>query len=323
MKTFTLLLAGFVLSVSAVKAQEQDYSFKENYPVSSPARLTISSHDGNIDVAPAKGDGIEVFYIVKKYNRILKISREEVEKEVALEIIKDQNSLVINARYKTINQGFNFKDRMSVSFKIYVPKETSCDLTSADGNISLEGVTSTQRCKTSDGNVDIADVTGDVTGKTSDGNIKVNRINGSVKVSTSDGNIHLNDIQGDVQSATSDGNIDLFKIAGNTSARTSDGHISFKELSGSFNANTSDGSVRGNIVALKKQLSINTGDGNIDVTIPSNLGLDLDIKGESIHVPLTNFSGKSEDKVIQGKTNGGGIAVMLSTSDGNVTLKYL
>jgi DUF4097 and DUF4098 domain-containing protein YvlB len=323
MKTLTLLLAGFVLSISAVRAQDQDHSFKESYAVASPARLTISSHDGNIHVMQAKGSGIEVFYIVRKDNRILKISREELEKEVTLEVIKDQNSLVINARYKNIKPSFNSKDRMSVSFNIYVPKETSCDLVSSDGNISLEGLISTQRCKTSDGNIDITDVTGDVTGNTSDGNVEVNGINGSVKVGTSDGNIRLDNIQGDVQCVTSDGNINLFKIAGNTSARTSDGHISFKELSGSFNASTSDGSVRGNIIALKTQLSIKTGDGNIDVTIPSNLGLDLDIKGESIHVPLTNFSGRSDDKVIQGKTNGGGIAVMLSTSDGNVTLNYL
>jgi hypothetical protein len=36
---------------------------------------------------------------------------------------------------------------------------------------------------------------------------------------------------------------------------------------------------------------------------------------------LNNFSGKSEKKSIQGKSNGGGIAVNLATSDGSITLE--
>jgi DUF4097 and DUF4098 domain-containing protein YvlB len=114
----------------------------------------------------------------------------------------------------------------------------------------------------------------------------------------------------------------LSKVDGNTSSKTSDGHITFEELSGSFTGITSDGNIRGNFVLLKGQLTVRTGDGNIDITLPDQLGLDLDITGESLHVPLNNFSGRSDEKIIRGKSNGGGIPVNLSASDGSVTLAY-
>lgn len=322
MKTLTLL-AACLLFISSGNAQDREYSFKESYTISAPAQLVISAADGNIDVIASSGSEIRVLYVVRKYNQLLKISREELEKDVKLEVIKTGNSLMINARNREDFKMLNFKDQIRVSFILYVPKETTCDLVTADGNISLEGVSSSQHCKTSDGNLKASQIVGNFSGQTSDGNISVEDIIGSVEVSTSDGNIRLNRITGDVQSHTGDGNIDLQQVKGKTSLKTSDGHISFKELSGSLDAHTSDGSVRGNIVALKEKLVIGTGDGSIDVTIPANLGLDLDIKGESLHVPLNNFSGKSDERSIHGKSNGGGIAVTLSTSDGNITVNYL
>lgn len=322
MKTLTLLAACLLL-ISSGNAQDREYSFKERYTVSQPARLAISAADGNIDVVASSGNEIQVLYVVKKYNQLLKITREELEKEVKIEVMTTGNSLMINARNREDLKIMNFKEQIQVSFILYVPKEITCDLNTADGNISMKGVTSSQHCKTADGNIKVSDITGNFSGQTSDGNVSVEEIIGSVEVSTSDGNIALNRITGDVQANTGDGNIELQQVKGKTSLKTSDGHISFKELSGSLSAHTSDGSVRGNIVALKEKLVIGTGDGSIDVTIPANLGLDLDIKGESLHVPLSNFSGKSDERSIQGKSNGGGIAVTLSTSDGNITVSYL
>jgi hypothetical protein len=77
------------------------------------------------------------------------------------------------------------------------------------------------------------------------------------------------------------------------------------------------------MVTLKKQLVVSTSDGNISITIPDKLGLDLDIRGEAIDVPLNNFTGKSDKKFIKGQSNGGGIAVSLSSSDGNVRVVYM
>ena len=311
-----------MLLASAIYGQDPQYSFKETYKMSLPAHLAISSSDGNIDVVPAQGDEIEVFYIVKRNNSVLKIDRKDLEEELTLEVIHEGNSLKITVKYPDdYFRGFS-RDRMNVNFEIHAPRETVCNLHTSDGNISLAGLMGDQELKTSDGNIRISSSAGNVTGRSSDGDVTVDEIKGSVEAHTSDGNIEISNIVGDVLASTSDGNITLSKAEGNTSLKTSDGHITFKELTGSFTGVTSDGNIRGTFDQLKKELTARTGDGNIDITIPDKAGLDLDIKGESLHVPLSSFSGRSDEDVIRGKANGGGIPVNLSTSDGSVTLAY-
>ncbi len=323
MKTITLFLPCFLLALAFATAQERDYSFKEKYTVASPVKLEISSYDGNIEVLPSDGNEIQVFYIAKKNGRLLKISREELEKEVILNVTPGKNSLTIQVKSRFENQNWSLKsmERVYVSFKILTPKQTACTLHTSDGNIAINGLTSDQRLKTSDGNIEVTNINGSVAGNTSDGNVRIKDIKGTVETGTSDGNILLENITGNVQSSTSDGNIELKNVTGDIYAKTSDGDIYFTNISGSLKSNTSDGNIKGSFVELKKELTARTGDGNISIKIPAKLGLDLNIKGESLNVPLSNFSGKSEKKSIQGKSNGGGIAVNLSTSDGHITLE--
>ena len=321
MKNLLSLIAIVLISSVVCQAQDDRYSFKESYELATPAKVSISSSDGNIEAVAFEGNKTDIFYIVKKNNRLLNISRQELEKEVILEVEQQGSSLSIVVKYRNESHSFNWKDQMVVSFRLQLPKETSCDLRTSDGNISIKGLTKDQKCKTSDGDLSIADIAGSVLATTSDGNVTVKKVAGPVEVKSSDGDIHLDDIKGDVTAGTSDGNIAVSKISGNTSVKTSDGDILFKDLSGSLIANTSDGNVSGNVVELKRELTVRTSDGNISVTLPDRLGLDLDIKGESLDIPLNNFSGRSDEKVIQGKSNGGGIPVKLSTS-GHVTLAY-
>jgi DUF4097 and DUF4098 domain-containing protein YvlB len=115
----------------------------------------------------------------------------------------------------------------------------------------------------------------------------------------------------------------MYNVKGSThSASTSDGDIYFEDLDGGMDAVASDGSIKGNIIDLKGSLRAKTSDGNIDISVPDKLGMNLYVKGESIDVPLVNFSGRSTKEVIDGKTNGGGVDVNLSTSDGRIRLVY-
>ena len=287
MKRFTALFVCSICFLSRGWAQDTDYSFKENYDASLPFQLAVASFDGNIDLVAAEGNKIEVLYIVKRNNTTLKVSRQELEKDFILEVTHTGNSLKISIRNKRDFNSSHFMNHTYVNFKITIPTETSCTLNTSDGNVSVKGT------------------------------------RGSVDIKTSDGNIELDNVAGNVESSTSDGNIMLSQLNGNISVSTSDGDISFRNVSGSFKGVTSDGNIRGNLIEVRKEFSAKTGDGNIDVTMPDHLGLDLNIKGESLKVPLTNFTGRSDENIIQGKINGGGIAVTLTTSDGHIKLSYL
>ena len=68
------------------QAQENKFSFKEQYNVDGPAKLKISTSDGDIKVLPGEEGTIEVFYIVHKNGSIIKTSREELEKILSLKL---------------------------------------------------------------------------------------------------------------------------------------------------------------------------------------------------------------------------------------------
>lgn len=320
MKNLLILLA-FTFLYTTTQAQEASYSFKENYQLATPAQVSVSSSDGNIDAVALEGNKTDIFYIVRKNNRVLNISRAELEKEVTLEIEQSGNRLSIVVKYKNQNGWTDWRDKMVVSFRLQLPRETSCNLRTSDGNISLKGLKGDQRSSTSDGDINVAEVQGSLFASTSDGNITVKKVGGAVEAKTSDGDIQLEEIKGDTKGSTSDGNVTVTKATGNVSMKTSDGDLTFRDIAGSLNAHTSDGNVTGNLLELTKELTIKTSDGNISVSVPANLGMDLNIKGESLDIPLSNFSGRSDEKLIEGKSNGGGIPVNLSTS-GNVRLSY-
>ena len=318
---YPFILFTVLVSTGLCTAQDSRFSFKENYDLGSSAKVSLSSSDGDIEAVAMEGSKADIFYIVKKNNRLLNITRAELEKELDLEVVQAGNSLSIVVKYKNEFHVIDWKDKVVVSFRIQVPPATTCKLRTSDGNIIARGLRKDQELKTSDGDVAVSDIHGSIIAATSDGNVKVKQITGSVEAKTSDGNIEIEDIKGDTEVSSSDGNITLRNVSGATHAKTSDGDIHFSDLNGSLTASTSDGNVTGNLLQLTRELNVRTSDGNIAVTIPAKLGLDLHIKGESLDVPLANFSGQSDENSIEGKSNGGGIAVNLTTS-GHVKLVY-
>ncbi|HTE29060.1 MAG TPA: DUF4097 family beta strand repeat-containing protein [Chryseolinea sp.] len=321
MKILLILTCLSLFTIITCHAQPAKYSFKESYELAASPEVSILSSDGNIEVVAFDGKKTDVFYIVTKNNKLLDIKREDLEKEIALEVKESGGNLSIVVKYKNEFRMLDWKDKMVVNFRIQTPRTTACKLKASDGNVSITGLKRDQELGTSDGNVDITNIDGSVIASTSDGNVTAKNITGTVEVKSSDGNIVMEDIRGNANARTSDGNIHITNVSGDVMVKSSDGDIKFKDLSGSLTANTSDGNVSGNLLKLTKELNVRTSDGNISVSIPKSLGLDLNIKGESLDVPLSNFSGKSEDNSIEGKTNGGGIPVNISTS-GHVTLAY-
>lgn len=355
---FTLLTICTVLLCSSSFAQNKKFSFNEVYPVSSEPELTVGTNDGDIEVYPSDKNEIEVFYVVERNNEVLNISRKELEEEFIIDISSGKNFLTISVKQRYQYRMRDWKNRLNVSFEIYTPVKTASNLQSSDGDIRLKGLISDQKLQTSDGDIDVFKVVGDVYARTSDGDVFINQIVGNVESITSDGDIELKKIEGDVDGRTSDGDVDLEEVKGRvdlvtsdgdinaedivgdlkmTSSdgdlrisqsngvmvlNTSDGDISFRDLSGALKARTSDGEIKGNMVQLVSSLELRTSDGNIVVTVPDALGLDLVLRGETIRTALDNFSGTSKDHLVEGKVNGGGKLIDLFASDGMVSLSY-
>jgi len=185
-----LVIFSFLTSLST-KAQELDYSFNESYEISIPTTLNISSSNSDINILTHNKNTIEVYYVVKKNEELLKVNKETltqiIKNQSKLDIQNSTNALTIEVTNIPKKSYTKSKDVIIIDFTVYVPNQTSCDLVSSDGDISLTGLSSNQKCVTNDGNIKLSDLKGNIVAKTSDGDIIIKNVIGDVESRTMDG----------------------------------------------------------------------------------------------------------------------------------------
>lgn len=312
---------------------ESESSFIKEYKVKKPAGIDVFTSGGNISISGTESDIIEVAFIVSRRGRVFDMSLEQLREIADVEISNNDSSLRIRVK-DIIHRG------VSVGFIIKTPYETSANLNTSGGNIDVEDLIGNQSINTSGGNLYFNRLSGRIEANTSGGNIKIshsiaefnastsggniniNDIKGKVDVSTSGGNIEANGLEPELKAHTSGGNIHISDVKGSTSVGTSGGSISLVQLSGSASAHTSGGSINASMIELSGNLVLETSGGGIDASIPSGMGLDLDLSGDHINTKLEKFSGTAKKQRIEGQINGGGNLIRLSTSGGSVNLIY-
>jgi hypothetical protein len=336
-KIFHVLLTILVLG-STLHAQDREPYLTQSLSKETVSNVFARTSGGHIQVSGVSaGEARIEVYITSNNGKNL--SKEEISKRLkedyTMTIGVSAGKLTATAEPK--GSFFNGNQSLSVSFTIYVPSNVSTDLNTSGGHITLSNLRGTQEFRTSGGGLKLSKVSGKIRGKTSGGGITaedckdditlstsgggidVSRCSGTVRLNTSGGHIELEQLDGDIEAETSGGTIRGESIRGKLYAHTSGGQIKMRNLACGLDASTSGGSIDVDIVEVVGAVTMNNSGGNVNLKMPSNKGLDLRLRGENIStIDLKNFSGNHEDDRIDGKINGGGIAVNVSTS-GNLT----
>ncbi|MEM9830686.1 MAG: hypothetical protein AAF944_08605 [Bacteroidota bacterium] len=306
----TLCLSLALLTTLAVaRPTDQDPYLSKTFTLNGRGDLMVRTSGGSIEVTGQSGNQVEVDMYVRKNGSWGGWFGSDDDNEDLAEYLDDYDidisqsgdQITATAKRKGSNWGNN---KLSISFKVRVPRDMSTDLSTSGGSIAVANVSGSHDVSTSGGSLNFEDVTGTTEARTSGGSINVEDYSGTLDAKTSGGSIRVRDSEG--------------QIAVNTSG----GGITIDDVRGSVEAYTSGGSIRADIRSLEDQLTLKTSGGSINATIPAGLGLDLDLAGNRVNTELQNFSGKSEKNSIQGSMNGGGIEVTMRTSGGSVNLDY-
>ncbi len=343
MKKLISFLFATVVSFSLL-AQEWD---REPYQVQnfngSFSNLEVKTSGGSITVKGGQSGNAKVEVYIRSGNYDSKLSKSDIEKKLTedyeLKMVQDGNTLRLTAKRK--NKNNDWKNSISISFAVYVSENISSDLSTSGGNISISALNGKQVFTTSGGNLVCKQLKGDIKGTTSGGNISIEdsrdniylttsggnisaeNCTGNITISTSGGNLEMDDLDGTIKSTTSGGNVNGERIKGELKTSTSGGNVDLDELSCSVDAATSGGGVTVEIKELGKYVKLSNSSGRIDLTMPSNKGITLDIRGSKINSSLSgNFDGKIEDTRIKGTLNGGGIPVTVDAGSGRVSIDW-
>ena len=343
MKHVLVLLLVTSLSFSLAAQDNKTPFLTKSLTDAAITNVQAETSGGNITVngVAASEAKIEV-YIRPNNGKIITLSKEEIQKKLdedyEFTLTTVDHKLTAIAKPKK-RENWDWKRALSISFKIFVPQNVSTILTTSGGNIDLAHLSGTQDFTTSGGNLHIDDLTGkikgvtsggnihlkdskdDITLTTSGGNMEASNCQGKIKLTTSGGNVKLDGLSGHIDATTSGGTVRGNDVAGELSATTSGGNVILDNMTCSLSAGTSGGNIHVSMKELGSYVKLGNSGGNIDLVIPGNKGVDLNIRGDRVKLvtPIA-FTGKSEKEHVEGTLNGGGIPVVIKGNSGSVSL---
>lgn len=303
--TFLLMMPSEATAHTGNTSSQDEPYRVEKFDITTPGNLNINTSGGHITVKGSSDNSVRVEMYVRKNGRNLLPEDTNLE-GWTIDISQSGSSVQATAKRQG-NNGWNLfgKDsHLSISFVVYTPREMSTDLNTSGGHIEARGLSGNQKISTSGGHLDLA-------------NLK-----GTIVARTSGGHIDIADVQGDIDARTSGGHIDVRNSEGKLIVKTSGGHIDLANISGSVEAKTSGGSISADLNSIGQFVALRTSGGNVEISVPGNLGLDLNLKGSYVSTNLQNFSGEVERNEVHGKLNGGGPKISAHTSGGTVSLSF-
>lgn len=304
--------------------------------------VEVSTSGGSITVISESSQKTRIEVYIKGNNNA-SLSNAEIENRLKekYDFVIETSDNKVKAIAKRKSDWTDWKNSLSISFKIYVPEKVNTKLKTSGGSITIKGLDGTQDFATSGGSLNLENLKGKTIGKTSGGSITVRGAEGFTELKTSGGSITAENCKGEIALSTSGGSLKLMGLEGKIDARTSGGSITgdaiggelvtktsggsvrLTKIKGDVEAGTSGGSVTVDIIELGNYVKLKTSAGNINLTIPKDKGANLDLSGSKVNVPnLINFSGSVNNSDINGNLHGGGTAISARASAGKVSLSF-
>jgi len=288
--------AGFVAAALALAACDitigaSEYSVREEkkFAVSGPARLSLSTFDGSIEV---RGwDRNEVVVEVEKVGP----DQQTVER-IQVKAAQDGDAITIDVPKPSPLETSGLRRTPSANLVVSVPLRTAVLARSGDGSIQVRRVTGAIDLDTEDGSISLEEVAGTLVARTGDGSVHAQKVDGQVEIHTGDGSVGLDGVLTGVTVETRDGSVEVTARPG---SRT-------------------DG-----------EWDVTTGDGDVSLEVPEGFGADVDARTGDGRVRIdsitdTTDAGKNEGEEresVAGKLGGGGKALRIRTSSGSITVK--
>ncbi len=275
-----------LLAPPALAAQTgSELLFEETLAVGAGGSLRVDVPDADIEV---RVGGDEV--LVEVFGR----SQTEGWAAELFELMDFQvaargDEVVVRAREPRVTSDMWRRNRgANITAVIHVPSRFDLNVGTEDGDVVVEGpLTGAVRLDTSDGDVTVSDIEGP-----------------SVRVSSSDGDLRVTDV-----------------VTQTLEIVTSDGDIIARGIDARLDAETSDGDVS---IALTRFLGarIRSSDGDVDITVPEGTHADVNLRGDDVEVEArVRVSGRLREDRIQGTLGDGGEELVVTSADGDITLR--
>ena len=315
-----LLALGFLAFSALTAAAEQDV-ITRTFPVKAGGKLIMNVDRGAIHITTSDSDHVDV-RIKQELKHSSDAEARKLIEQHKIELSSTDNEVKIEVPDSHEFHELKF-NRLRVDYTIAIPARFDLDIKTAGGDIDVGDLEGKAEVRTSGGNVVLGDIKGPVKARTSGGRIAVAKCESDADVKTSGGDLRLGQIKGNLVAHTSGGRITIEKTTGSVRATTSGGDIRIEDAHGAVTAHTSGGNVSAQLNAQPAEdCSLKTSGGKVEVVLASNLALDVDAHTSGGTVS-SDFPGtlNRHKTSLTARLNGGGTALALETSGGNVSIR--
>jgi DUF4097 and DUF4098 domain-containing protein YvlB len=274
----------------------------KKFTVETTSKVRVETGDANIHVTAVEGKTVDARVTTQGW----KIGGDGIT------ITDRQNGDTIEIEIRFPRRIFQMNWRNHrVDVEIKVPFESNLDLHTGDGNVDVQGVR------------------GEIALHSGDGKLNLSELQGTLRASTGDGNIDMRDVKGEVTLNTGDGRIEGTGLDGSLRAETGDGRIRIKGRFNLLDIRTGDGGIEAEAIEGSKaesNWSLKSGDGDLTLRVPENISADVELHTNDGHIDLNmpvTVSGRTGQREIRGRLNGGGRLVSLKTGDVSIRLEKL
>jgi DUF4097 and DUF4098 domain-containing protein YvlB len=222
-----------------------------------------------------------------------------------------------------------------------------CHLVTGGGDVKVGLVGGGLYCRSGAGKIHVGSVRGQAVLETVGGDIFANDIAGMVKAETGGGGVHIVKAGGAVNAGTGGGQIVIDRAAGVVTARnmagpvqvsgaggvqceSASGGVRVSNITGAMRVSTSLGNILANLLGARLADSyLATGNGDITVLIPSNVGVTIRAQNDmadTVRRILSDYSGvnvrrQGRQVVAEGPVNGGGPLLQISATSGTIFIR--
>ena len=296
-----LTLSGLLVPASLFARAEGH--FDRTLPVNGAVNLELTTGSGEVNVKTGGSNQVVIHGAVTSNQ-----ARWGGDSDSAVRSV--ESNPPISQSGNSIRIGYNIpedaKRRVSISYEITVPPDTTLAVDTGSGDISAEGVRAPAKLHTGSGGIRAHDLGPQSHMETGSGSIRADSIAAPTYASTGSGSIQADLTgSGEVDVHTGSGGIDVRGVNGSIKGRTGSGQINV------------DGAVKG-------PWQLHAGSGSVRVTLSSGSGFELNVHtgSGSIHseLPIT-VQGTLNKHELRGAVRGGGPEVEVSTGSGDIEIR--
>lgn len=198
----------------------------------------------------------------------------------------------------------------TVDYRLTVPTWMELELSTVEGDITVEGTQAKVNLTSVEGNVTVRGGKEFIAVHSVEGEISVDGAIGRIEANSVDGGISITNARGEVQAETVDGDITMDDIhASNVEASTVDGNILYRgtiDRAGRYRFDSHDGDITLETPQLDATLSVSTFEGEFETC--------------GYQVTLSGTGGRSTKNRFRATVGNGGAEIDLESFDGNIYL---